>query len=83
MWTLNGNAPSSVEEVEFDEDGTFYSLYTNGDRRPIYQIPLADVPSPDKLIRCPATSTARRLIPVMSGSGSRVRAVLAAGCRRA
>lgn len=45
----NGNAPSSVEDVEFDENGTLYALYANGDRRAIYQIPLADVASPDKL----------------------------------
>lgn len=45
----NGNAPSSVEKVEFAEDGTLFAIYTNGDRRGIYKIPLADVPSPDKL----------------------------------
>ncbi|WP_346896964.1 flagellar hook protein FlgE [uncultured Roseibium sp.] len=45
----NGNAPSSVEDVEFDEDGILYAVYSNGDRRAIYQIPLADVASPDKL----------------------------------
>ncbi len=45
----DGNSPSSVEKVEFGEDGTLYSIYTNGDRRAIYKIPLADVPSPDKL----------------------------------
>ncbi|MFD1695827.1 flagellar hook protein FlgE [Roseibium aestuarii] len=45
----NGNAPSAVETVEFGDDGTLYALYANGDRRAIYQIPLADVPSPDKL----------------------------------
>ncbi|WP_420415017.1 flagellar hook protein FlgE [Roseibium sp.] len=45
----DGNVPSSVEKVEFGEDGTLYSIYTNGDRRAIYKIPLADVPSPDKL----------------------------------
>ncbi|WP_417669115.1 flagellar hook protein FlgE [Roseibium sp.] len=45
----NGNAPSAVETVEFDEEGTLYAIYANGDRRAIYQIPLADVASPDKL----------------------------------
>lgn len=45
----DGNSPASVEKVEFGEDGTLYSIYTNGDRRAIYKIPLADVPSPDKL----------------------------------
>lgn len=45
----NGNAPSAVESVEFDKDGTLYAIYANGDRRAIYQIPLADVASPDRL----------------------------------
>lgn len=45
----NGNAPSAVESVEFGDDGTLYAVYANGDRKAIYQIPLADVPSPDKL----------------------------------
>ncbi|WP_153772073.1 flagellar hook protein FlgE [Labrenzia sp. CE80] len=45
----NGNAPSAVDSVEFDEDGILYAIYSNGDRRAIYQIPLADVASPDKL----------------------------------
>lgn len=47
--STNGNAPSSVEDVEFDDRGILYALYSNGDRRAIYQIPLADVASPDKL----------------------------------
>lgn len=45
----NGNAPSPVEDVEFGDDGTLFAVYANGDRRAIYRIPLADVPSPDRL----------------------------------
>lgn len=45
----DGNAPSPVEGVEFAKDGTLFAVYANGDRRAIYKIPLADVPSPDKL----------------------------------
>jgi len=45
----DGNAPSSVEGVEFTEDGTLYAVYENGDRLAIYKIPLADVASPDNL----------------------------------
>ncbi|ADZ72295.1 flagellar hook protein FlgE [Polymorphum gilvum] len=45
----NGNAPSAVESVEFADDGTLFAVYANGDRRALYRIPLADVPSPDKL----------------------------------
>ncbi|POF30140.1 flagellar hook protein FlgE [Roseibium marinum] len=45
----DGNAPSSVEGVEFNDDGTLFAVYENGDRRALYKIPLADVASPDKL----------------------------------
>jgi flagellar hook protein FlgE len=45
----NGNAPSAVESVEFSSDGTLSAVYADGTRRAIYRIPLADVPSPDKL----------------------------------
>lgn len=45
----NGNAPSSVEGVEFSEDGTLYAVYGNGARVGIYRIPLATVASPDNL----------------------------------
>ncbi|GGB53876.1 flagellar hook protein FlgE [Roseibium aquae] len=46
----NGNAPASVEDVAFGDDGTLFALYSNGDRRAIYKIPLADVAAPDKLL---------------------------------
>ena len=45
----NGNAPSAVEAVEFDEEGILYAVYANGDRKALYKIPIANVPSPDKL----------------------------------
>ncbi len=47
--TVNGNAPSSVEKVEFAGDGTLYAVYGNGARVATYRIPLATVPSPDNL----------------------------------
>lgn len=47
--TINGNAPSSVEGVEFATDGTLYAVYGNGARVGIYRIPLATVASPDNL----------------------------------
>ena len=46
---VNGNAPSEVERVEIDDDGTLYSVFQNGARRATYRIPLANVPSPDNL----------------------------------
>lgn len=45
----NGNAPSAVETVEFNKEGVLSAVYSNGARREIFRIPLADVPSPDKL----------------------------------
>lgn len=46
---VNGNSPSSVENVEFAQDGTLFAVYGNGARVGIYRIPLATVPSPDNL----------------------------------
>jgi flagellar hook protein FlgE len=47
---VNGNAPSSIDKVEVDSDGTLYSIYTDGTRLATYKIPLATVPSPDNLV---------------------------------
>jgi flagellar hook protein FlgE len=46
---VNGNAPSVVEKVEIDDDGTLYAVFQNGARMATYRIPLANVPSPDNL----------------------------------
>jgi flagellar hook protein FlgE len=46
---VNGNAPSEVERVEIDDDGTLYVVFQNGSRQATYRIPLANVPSPDNL----------------------------------
>ena len=45
----NGNAPSAVQSVDIDDDGTLYAVFENGQRLPAYKIPLANVPSPDRL----------------------------------
>ena len=47
--TVNGNAPSSISDVQIDNDGTVYAAYANGSRVAVYRIPLATVPSPDNL----------------------------------
>ncbi|WP_027581581.1 flagellar hook protein FlgE [Bradyrhizobium sp. Ai1a-2] len=47
---VNGNAPSSIDKVEVDTDGTLYSIYADGTRLATYKIPLATVPSPDNLM---------------------------------
>jgi flagellar hook protein FlgE len=46
---VNGNAPSEVDSVQIDDDGTLYAVFKNGERVAAYRIPLADVPSPDNL----------------------------------
>jgi flagellar hook protein FlgE len=49
----NGNAPSAVTDVEISADGTVYAKYANGDLKPLYQVALANVPSPDNLTPLP------------------------------
>ena len=48
--TVNGNAPSSISGVSIDQSGTLSFDYTDGTSRPAYDIPLANVVSPDNLI---------------------------------
>lgn len=47
--TTDGNAPTAIEKVEVDTDGTMYAIYNDGTRLATYKIPLATVPSPDNL----------------------------------
>ncbi|HEY6632143.1 MAG TPA: flagellar hook protein FlgE [Rhizobiaceae bacterium] len=49
----NGNAPSGIESIEIDADGTMYAQYENGSFRELYRIPLANVQSPDMLTALP------------------------------
>jgi flagellar hook protein FlgE len=46
---VNGNAPSAVDRIEIDQQGTLYAIYENGSRVATFHIPLADVPSADNL----------------------------------
>ena len=46
---VNGNAPSAVDRVEIDKQGTLYAIYQNGARVPTFHVPLATVPSPDNM----------------------------------
>ncbi len=46
---VDGNAPSGVDSIEIASDGVIYAVFENGARLAVYQIPLADVPSPDNL----------------------------------
>ena len=47
--SVNGNGPSSVDRIEIDNQGKLYAIYANGARVPTFQIPLANVASPDNL----------------------------------
>lgn len=62
--SVNGNKPSAVSYVEFSADGKLFAVYGNGARQPIYQIPLATVPSPDNL-----TPEAGNVYSISSTSG--------------
>ena len=46
---VDGNAPSEVERVEIDNNGTLFAVFQNGARVATYRIPLANVASPDNL----------------------------------
>ena len=48
--SVDGNPPSSVDLFEISGDGVVYATYQNGQQVALYQIPLADVPSPDNLL---------------------------------
>jgi flagellar hook protein FlgE len=47
--TKNGAAFATVADVELGEDGILNAVFTNGQRQPIYRIPLVDVVNPDGL----------------------------------
>ncbi len=52
----NGSSPASIDRVEVNGDGTVYGIYQNGYARPIYQLALANVPSPDNLQALPGNA---------------------------
>ncbi len=45
----NGNAPSEVDRVDISSAGVLSAVYKNGSRIAAYQVPIADVVSPDNL----------------------------------
>lgn len=46
---FNGSEPANIDGVEIAADGVVYAKYDNGDLRPMYQLKLGAVASPDKL----------------------------------
>ncbi|MDO6962577.1 flagellar hook protein FlgE [Rhizobium alvei] len=47
--SVDGNAPSEVEQIQISNDGIVYAQYQNGDLLPIYRLAMATVESPDNL----------------------------------
>ena len=47
--TMNGNAPSKLDHVTVDKDGTISAVYANGSVVPSFRVALADVASPTSL----------------------------------
>ncbi|WP_370674134.1 flagellar hook protein FlgE [Pleomorphomonas sp. PLEO] len=45
----NGNAAQAVDSVEISDKGIVYAIFGDGTRKATFQIPLANVPSPDNL----------------------------------
>jgi flagellar hook protein FlgE len=47
--TVDGNKAGAVDSVEIASDGSLYMIYDTGARVKTYTIPVANLPSPDKL----------------------------------
>lgn len=46
---VDGQGANSPVDITIDADGVVYSKYDDGSTKPVFQIPLANVPSPDLL----------------------------------
>jgi flagellar hook protein FlgE len=46
---VDGNAPSGIDKIQIDEDGTVFAQYEDGSFKELYRIPIATVQSPDQL----------------------------------
>lgn len=66
--SINGSAPSPVDHVEVGADGTVSAIYKNGTRATVYQIPIASVPSPDRL----DFSTGNVYFPTLESGGVQI-----------
>lgn len=47
--SVNGSAPSAIKSVDIDASGTVNAVYADGSTRPLYQVAMATVESPDNL----------------------------------
>lgn len=46
---VDGNAPASIDRVEFSSDGIVFAQYTDGSTQALFRVPVANVNSPDEL----------------------------------
>jgi flagellar hook protein FlgE len=51
--SVNGSAPSTIDQIQISGDGIVSALYKNGQTKALYRIPLATVQSPDQLTVLP------------------------------
>lgn len=47
--SVDGSALGELQQIDIEEDGTLVAIFDNGEVRPVYQIPLTDVISPEGL----------------------------------
>jgi flagellar hook protein FlgE len=45
----DGNGPTDLERVSFDDKGLLTAIFSDGSSRPIYKLPIATVPAPSEL----------------------------------
>ena len=45
----DGNGPTDLERVSFDDKGLLTAVFSDGSSRPIYKLPIATVPAPSEL----------------------------------
>lgn len=48
-FTVDGSEATTLSTTDFDDDGTIWGVFENGDRRALYKIPVATVSNPDGL----------------------------------
>jgi flagellar hook protein FlgE len=46
---VDGSALGKLQQIDIKEDGTLVAIFDNGEVRPVYQIPVADVVNPEGL----------------------------------
>ena len=73
--STNGNAPSQVAGVNIAKDGTVSVVYQNGASASVYSIPLATVPSPNKM----TVISGNAFVPGMQSGAAQIAKAAAGG----